>query len=184
VSLSEWKEVASLVQSGVTVASMIIGGAWVYAKFVRQQERYPNIEFSSDIQFIGTQAGFWIAELIATVENRGKAQHRMTDFRFDLNSIQANSEISTDDRWGGQVNFPVEVATGSFLPKQFDFFFVDPGVKAKYSYITRIPVTASFALLHCRFRYGDARGYSHTAERTIAVPQDLANTQPADRATG
>jgi hypothetical protein len=69
------------------------------------------------------------------------------------------------------VDFPVTVAKGSFLPARFKFFFIAPGVKAKYSYVARIPAAARLAILHCWFAYEDGRSYSHTAEKTIAIPR-------------
>ena len=55
-------------------------------------------EFSADIQFIGVQNGFWVAELIATVENKGKAQHRMEEFGFDVSGIEEAAPIRTSER--------------------------------------------------------------------------------------
>lgn len=173
LSIEEWKNLAAAVQSLATVASFVIGGVWVYTKYIRQQERYPNIEFTADVLLIGIQDGFWIAELIATIENKGKAQHRMEEFRFDVNAIEHGAPVETSEKWGNQVHFPIAVAQGSFLPQQFKFFFIDPGVKAKYSYIARIPLSASFAILHCWFKYADSRSYSHTAERTFAIPSSM-----------
>lgn len=170
LSIEEWKNVAAATQSVATIASFGIGGVWVYSKYIRQQERYPNIEFTADVQLIGVQADYWIAELIAIVDNRGKAQHRMKNFFFDLSAVQRGAVPQPSDRWGGQVDFPIPLASGSFLPAQLDFFFVDPGVKAKYSYIARIPLSAGAVILHCRFKYADARKYGHTAERTVAIP--------------
>lgn len=170
--IEEWKNLAAAVQSVATIASFIVGGIWVYLKYIRQQERYPNIEFSANVQLIGVQNEFWIAELIATVENKGKAQHRMEEFAFDLNAIEQGSSIQTNQRWGNQVDFPKLIAEGSFLPAQHRFFFIDPGVKAKYSYLTRIPINASFVVFHSWFKYGDGRKFSHTAERTVAIPSE------------
>jgi hypothetical protein len=155
-----------------TIVSIVVGGIWVYRKYVRQQERYPNIEFTADINLLGIQGEFWIAELIAIIDNKGKAQHRFKEFHFDLSAIeQSASSLRTDERWGNQVDFPAAIANGSFLPAQLGFFFVDPGIKAKYSYITRIPVTVSLVILHCWFKYSDGRRFSHAAERTIAIPR-------------
>jgi hypothetical protein len=170
LTIENWKNVAEGAQALVTIVSFVIGGAWVYLRYVRQQERYPNIEFSADVHFIGLQSGFWIAELCATIENKGKALHRMEEFHFDLNAIEREASITTSARWGNQVDFPVPVAKGSFLPTESTFFFIDPGLKAKYSYVTRIPDTATFAILHCRFTYADRRKLSHSAECTVRVP--------------
>ena len=180
-TIEEIKNLAAAFQSVATVASFIVGGIWVYSRYIHQQERYPNIEFSADVQFIGKQDDYWIVELIATVENKGKAQHRMEEFLFDLNAIEKNGEVQTSEKWGNQVDFPVSVAQGSFLPKQYKFFFIDPGVKAKYSYLSRVPTSASFVVLHSWFKYGDNRKFSHTAERTVVVPQEsVVTSAPAN----
>jgi len=170
MTLEEWKNLASTLQSFATIASFIIGGIWVYWKFIRQQEKYPNIEFLADIDFIGIQDDWWVVEIIATVDNKGKTQHKMNEFKFDLNAIYTEDQVNVSPKWGGQVNFPRLLAEGSFLPEKIDFFFLDPGTKAKYSYIVRIPKQATFVILHCWFKYADKRNYGHTAEKTIAVP--------------
>jgi len=36
--------------------------------------------------------------------------------------------------FGGQVYFPHKLIDASFLPKHYRYFFIDPGVKARYSY--------------------------------------------------
>jgi hypothetical protein len=165
LSIEEWKNLTAAAQSVATIASFIVGGIWVYRKYIRQQERYPNIEFSADIQFTGVQDGHWIAEIVATVENKGKAQHRMEEFAFDLSGIERDKPVLTDQRWGNQVDFPVPIAKGSLLPAQYRFFFIDPGVKAKYSYVASIPVTVSFAILHCWFTFCGSERTVHVVTR-------------------
>jgi len=39
-------------------------------------------------------------------------------------------------------------------------FFIDPGVSAKYSYITKVSEDAAFLILHSRFKYDDSRDVS------------------------
>ena len=171
MTIEDWKNIASALQSLTTIVSFVIGGIWVYLRFIRQQEKYPNIEFLADIIFIGTQDDWWVAEIIATIDNKGKAQHKMSEFRFDLKALFGDDKVDVSPEWGGQVHFPRLVANGSFLPERLDFFFIDPGTKAKYSYIARIPKLATFVILHCWFRYTDERNYRHIAEKTIAVPK-------------
>jgi hypothetical protein len=174
-AIENWKNLAAAAQSVATIISFGVGGFWVYRRYIRQQEKYPHIEFSADVQFIGVQDDWCITELTATVENKGKVQHRMSDFGFDLNAIEKGAPVLTSARWGGQADFPKCVAKGSFLPAHFDFFFLDPGLKAKYSYIARVPTSATFVILHCWFEYGDKRKFGHTAERTVAVPKECAS---------
>lgn len=169
MTLEQWKNLAATIQSFATVISFILGGIWVYMRYIRQQERYPNIEFSADINFIGQQADWLIIELIGTIENRGKAQHKMKEFEFDLDAIYSQDPIEVSDEWGGQVNFHRPVVKGSFLPKRYSFFFIDPGVKAKYSYVARVPKEATFLIFHCWFKYSDGRNFGHTAEKTVNI---------------
>ena len=102
----------SIAQSAATVLSIMIGGWWVYSKFVRAQKRYPNMEFLADINPIGLQNGVIIVELIACIENKGNAQHKMNGLAFDLSALRAGDPIVSDQRWGGQINFPLEVCRG------------------------------------------------------------------------
>src|SRR5262245_41732546 len=118
VTGQDWVTWASGVQSLVTAASLVIGGIWVYLRYVRQQERYPNLEFTADINFVGPQAGWWIVELVALVENKGKGQHRMNDLVFDLKALRPNDPLELNSIYGNQVDFLHLVAEGSFRPQQ------------------------------------------------------------------
>jgi hypothetical protein len=53
MSIEDWKNLAAAAQSVATIISFGVGGLWVYRRYIRQQEKYPNIEFSADVQFIG-----------------------------------------------------------------------------------------------------------------------------------
>ncbi|MEW6657870.1 MAG: hypothetical protein AB1424_04340 [Thermodesulfobacteriota bacterium] len=170
MTIGEFKDLSSAIQSLATAISLGVGGWWVFRKYIRQQEDRPHIEFTADINLIGVQGDYLIAELIATIENKGKVEHRMSEFDFDLNALYHGDHINIGEQWGGQVDFPHSIVEGSFLPMRSNFFFIAPGVKAKYSYIARVPKEASFLMLHCWFKYDYNRKYGHTAEKTVKVP--------------
>jgi hypothetical protein len=130
-----WKDFASIAQSFGTVAIAAAGGWWAYWKFGISQNRYPHIETSADIQFIGVHGDYWIIELLAYIENKGTAQHRMKKFDFELSSLNRDDQLKDSKKFGGQVYFPNLIKKGSFLAN-YEYFVVDAGVKAKYSYIT------------------------------------------------
>jgi hypothetical protein len=170
MSVEDFERLSGSIQALVTALSFIVGGFWVYRRYIRQQERYPNIEFSADINFIGTQENWWIVELIGTIENKGKAQHRMKEFNFDLKAIFPDDPIDTSEKLRGQVDFPHQVTEGSFLPHLQGGFFIDPGLKEKYSYITRVPKDATFLIFHTWF-FSSNRDAIYTAEKTVSVPK-------------
>jgi hypothetical protein len=165
-----WKDFAATIQSFGTIIIAALGGGWAYWKFGIKQERYPHVETSADIQFIGMHGTDWIVELIAYIENKGVAQHKMLTFNFDLAALNKADRLKDSSEHGGQVFFPHTLKEGSFIPEEYQYFVVDAGVKAKYSYITKVPASAAFVILHCWFEYADKRKFSHAAERTVAVP--------------
>ena len=169
MSLEDSKIIADIVKNILMSLSILIGALWVLYRFVLNQERYPNINFTTDIEIIGSQDGKWIVELIATLENKGKAQHKMNQFGFDLNAIFEKDKVERGERWNDQINFPNKIAHGSYLPAHRGYFFVDPGTTAKFSHVTTIPINATYAILHSNFKYVKRKDSSHSAERTVKL---------------
>ena len=168
-----FKNKAQGFQAVVTSIALIIGGVWAIWRFIFQREGVPHIEFSADINVIGKQNGYWIIELISTLENKGKAEHRIENFNFDVYGLKGNDKIVTDKRWGSQVNFPQTVAKGSHMPARLQdsgYFFIEPDVKAKYSYIARVEKDVKYIIYHSNFGYKGKRRH-HTAEKTVCLEE-------------
>ncbi|WP_426524157.1 hypothetical protein [Bradyrhizobium sp. McL0615] len=176
--LADWKNLAAIFQSIVTPLALVIGGWWAYRRYIVEESNFPHIETSAEISLIGQQGDFWIVELVAVLNNKGKVQHKIEKFAFDLNALYENDPIDVSKKWAGQINFPHEIAKGSFIPKSFQYFVVGPSVTARYSYIARVPASATYLILHCSFDYADGRGFSHTMEKTIQVPAHVARPSP------
>jgi len=52
MTYEEINNLTGAIESIATAVSLLIGGLWVYQKYIRQQEGYPNIEFLADIKYI------------------------------------------------------------------------------------------------------------------------------------
>ena len=174
MTITEMKGIAELAQIVIATLSIIIGAAWVVYRFILQKERFPKINFSTDINIIGKQDDFYIIELIAVIENIGKAQHKMSDFGFDLNAMMGNDKVLSKEKWCGQIDFPHQLIKGSYLPKDYKYFFVDSGTVAKYSFLTKAPLSATYLILHSRFVYSNRKNKAHTAEKTIKLNKNNA----------
>lgn len=170
MNIDEVKKYFEIGESFFKTIGIIIGGIWVYIKYIRQRENYALIDFTVDIEFHVQKNDYWIVELIAYIENKGKVQHKVRDFHFKLESLRTHDKVGLNEEYRNQVNFPKIEAENSFLPENFSYFFVEPGLKNKYSYITRIPVSAEVVLLHSWFNYIDNER-KHIAEVTKKVPQ-------------
>ena len=168
------KEIAELAQIVIATLSIIIGAIWVVYRFILQKERFPKINFTTDINVIGKQGDSYIIELIAVIENIGKAQNKMSNFGFDLNAMLEDDKVQSKEKWGGQIDFPHQLISGSYLPENYKYFFVDSGTIAKYSYLTKAPLSATYLILHSRFVYSNRKSKAHTAEKTIKLNQNNA----------
>ncbi|MFB2121234.1 hypothetical protein [Parapedobacter sp. 2B3] len=164
--IKTWTEI---IYNIISALSFIAVGFWVIYRFVLQKERFPNLNFSAGINVIGKQNDFYIVELIAIVENRGKSQHKMEELKLDLDAVFVNDGVETSEEWGGQINFPNHLLTASYLPAGRGHFFVDPGTEAKYSYIFKVPIETNFLMLHSRFNYIGRKRSEHAAEKTIKI---------------
>lgn len=88
----ELKNLFEAIQSIATTLALIIGGFWAYTKFVRQREGAPKIRFDIDITFVSKIGDNWIAELTASIENKGLVQHKIdaSTFTFNLRACLKN----------------------------------------------------------------------------------------------
>jgi len=167
--IPDWSAILSDVKAIVEIVAIIVGGIWVYYKFIRQREDHALIDFSVDIVFHARKDDYWIVELVACLENKGKVQHRVHDFTFELSSLDRGDKVELKAEFGDQVYFPNLISKGSFLPASAKYFFNEPGLKNRYSHIARVPVKSELVIMHSNFKYIDGKHF-HTAEVTKAVP--------------
>lgn len=163
------KTLMEIIQAVITSIGIFLGGCWVLYLFLTQRENQPRIEMRADIIFHKLIGDYWIVELIAYVENKGKVQHKLYNFEFDLASINTGQIVEVAEQFGGQALFPNPIAQGSFLREDMQYFFIEPGVKGKYSYLARVPANAEAIVLHAWFNYDDINRV-HGAEKTAVVP--------------
>lgn len=185
----------SIVQSGLTSIAIIFGGFWAYFRFIRQRENNALIDFSVDIVFHSFLDDYWLVEIVAFVENKGKVQHKIYKFDFKLEYLEKTDRVistSKEEEERGQVKFKI-LEEGSFMrrkrlkrksltifhnriftpcisiPKK-RYFFIEPGLKNKYSYVTKVPSNTDILLLHSWFEYPNSK-HGHIAEVTKKVPE-------------
>ena len=65
LSIEEFKNLIACIQGIVSIIAIIVGAYWTYIKFIDRRENQPKIEFTLDINFLGTGNGKLIVELIA-----------------------------------------------------------------------------------------------------------------------
>lgn len=169
MTLGEFSDLASAGASIATVIALMIGAYWTYIRFIKQREDFAFVEFTVDFCFLGKQGGWWIVELIANLENKGKVVHEFRDLSFDLAALFGGDPVVEEQRFGGQAFFPHVLARGPWPPE--DEYYIEPGTRARYSYVARVPEAASFLMLHGKFTYTYLdKKHWHKGKRTVKVP--------------
>lgn len=173
MTLEAFNNLTGSLESLATIAALSVGAYWTYQRFIKQRENFAFIEFTVDIAFVGRQGDWWIVELLANLENKGKVQHRFSDLSFDLASLSIGEGLERSDEFNGQACFPGTVAKGPWIPT--GSYFIEPGIKAMYTYVARVPANAAFLMLHGNFTYTDQQA-RHSAEKTVKMPSESGST--------
>jgi hypothetical protein len=84
----------------------------------------------------------WLVDIWGA-PGKGKVRHKIKKFDFYVNALFKDDAVEEREEFGGQVYFPHELLDASFLPKRYNYFFIDPGVKARYSYDGKVTKQAT-----------------------------------------
>jgi hypothetical protein len=168
---------ADTIISALTLGTVVVGGGWALYRAERRRDFAVRLEFSVDVRFVGRHDGAWIVSLDAAVSNEGQVRHEISRFGFDLRYLRTTDPIEFADDLGGQLRIPHLLLESSWLPKDWQSTFIEPGLKTLYSFVHVVPADAAFVLLHGTLDYRDA---VHTAERLRVVPTAAANNKPVD----
>lgn len=182
MSLDEWKSVAQLAQAVVTVLSVLVAGAWIYFRYVRQTEHRSNPRLALEQKVLGCHAGFWLIELNCQVENKGKVPYTISDIEVSTYVLRDADAVASGLHFKGQVEFGPRFSMGSMFRRDFTSI-VDPGVLTNYRYISAVPADARFARFFVTVRAPSEAISLYTAQSALALPQRpevAVEIQPCD----
>ena len=159
-----------ILQAAVTLLAGAAAGVWAIIKVRKRREHAPRLEFTVDVNFVGTHGDSWLVELVALVHNKGLVRHLIREFSFDLRALHQDDPV----RYGtDKINYQTEILhllkEGSWVPKGWEGTFIEPGLQTRYSYVAHLPISVRFVLLHGKFDYEGVDDF-HTADRLVNVP--------------
>lgn len=160
-----------LVGKVTTVIATIAAGWWAILSWRKKNELFPRVYFEVSVNFIGWHQGEIVAEVVATLENKGIVPLKIKHFGFKVRALmQCDAPVPGDETIRKQLLFPHIVAEGLFVPDSWDHSFVFPGVKTEYNYVTTIPAEAAYIRVQGDFEYLEHAGQSHHAAKVLQVP--------------
>jgi hypothetical protein len=170
MSLDELAKLFALIQAVATTIALVIAGIWAYTKFIYRREKEPRAEFTIDLEFVGIQGNEWLVEVSAYVENKGLVRHPVRNFKVALRYLCATDKVTDgEENIKFQVMFPhsINERIGKRERLLWKETHIDPGLRYRNSYVTFLPVEATFVLLHGSFEYEHER---FTAQKVLKVP--------------
>jgi hypothetical protein len=154
----------------VSAMAALAGGWWAFEKWRRRDEHFPRVYFEVTVKFIGSKDGQIVLELLASLENKGVVPLKIKHFAFKLLGLKEADPLSRggpDVR--GQLQFPHLLEEGYFVPPDWDYSLIYPGVKTEYDFVTSIPADVLFVRMQGDFEYLQT-GASHHAAKVLKVP--------------
>jgi hypothetical protein len=154
----------------VSVVLALAGAWWAYEKWRKRDEHFPRVYFEVSVNFLGLKEDQILCELVATLENKGVVPLKIRKFSFLLRGLGNQDLIERGgDEIRNQIVFPNRLEQGMFVPKDWDFTFVYPGVRTEYNFVTAIPRNTEFVRMQGDFEYLRT-GSSHHAAKILKVP--------------
>ena len=87
MTLADWKTVAEIAQSAVTIAAIAVGGLWTYFLFIRNRLDYPKVQISMRHQQVLLPHGKRLIHAVVHIENVGKVVVKSSHADLRLRSV-------------------------------------------------------------------------------------------------
>jgi hypothetical protein len=167
----DWTELFSIIGKITSTALALAGGWWAFEKWRKRDELFPRVAFEVSVNFIGVQDEHIVCELVATLENKGVVPLKIRSFTFVLRGLAKGDRlVQGGPNMRNQLNFLNKLVEGHFVPEDWDYSFVYPGVKTEYNFVTAIPERMSFVRMQGDFTYLPT-GETHHAAKILKVPE-------------
>jgi hypothetical protein len=153
--------------------AILIGGGWVYWKFIYQRQKEPATDIDIDVRFVGTQNEKWIIEVTCSLENKSLVRHTYRDFQLTVRYLLAGDEVEDGPKeLQYQLKFPrtidIRLNEGNVEGKKKRYFagvdvsqknqnYINPKQSFRHRYITWVPADATFVWIQCKFCFDSGR---------------------------
>jgi hypothetical protein len=127
-----------------------------------------RIEFMVDCSVHGRVCEEFLVEFLISANNRGLVAWKFSSIVLRVRGIEEGFPLLPWHPTEPRLGFPVVVVDDAqVIPHTLNFFFVEPGVKQVFSYVTEVPARIRYILSHVEFEYD--RFTPHTFERVFRL---------------
>jgi len=155
----------------IAFGALVTGAWWGIVKYLKRDEHFPRVGFEVSANFVGSQDGKVLLEVLAYLDNKGVVPLKIKDLNFKIRGLREDDPINEgDNSIRGQIRIPHILCKGAWIPEHWNYTFIYPGVKTEYSYVAALPLDISFVRVEGSFSY-DREGNSHHAAKLQKVPK-------------
>lgn len=134
------------------------------------ERRYqPHIEFCIACNFFGPQQGWYIAEFIISATNVSLVRHQFKEIILRIRGIKQDEPPALWDGHGNRLEFKHKLIETDIVPPDWNYIFVEPGVRQEICFVTRIEEDYRYILALAEFHYDSFT--PHNIERMFEVGQ-------------
>ncbi len=132
----------------------------------------PQIEFNLSARFFGPEKEEYLLEIRLNLSNCGLVQQKLFDPKLRILGVAKDVSLTFRPQDQHRLDFPEEILPlSAVLPANINYFFVEPGVHQDVSYVTKVPSSVYYILVHGVFHYDPTT--PHTTERVFEVGKDF-----------
>jgi hypothetical protein len=131
----------------------------------------PRIQFDVLARTYDIGADDLVLELVFRMDNKGTVRQEFRSLKIRLRGIAAGEPLEYwKERSPFRLRFPHKIVEDEFVPQSPHadyYYFVEPGVRQDFTYITKVKREHTLLLVHGTFLYGPK--VEHTIERIAQV---------------
>jgi hypothetical protein len=147
----DWIGIAGI----IATISIAVAGFVINERRERlQRMRQPHIQFRLDCNFYGPEGDAYIAEVLLIASNQGRILQKFKKITLRIRGIENNQPLAHWEDHEPRLKFPAKIVEDvPIIPPRYNYFFVEPGVEQKFTYITKIPASVKYILVYAEFFY-------------------------------
>ncbi len=119
----------------------------------RERSLVPRVRVDVECRFLGPHRGRYLTEIRIIVDNIGKVRRAFEHINIKLRGIKCDQ---TFERWverdANRVLFPESLVKADLVPEGDYYYYVEPGVRQTFTYVTDVPQDLAFVLVHIELR--------------------------------
>src|SRR3954470_12575762 len=118
--IAQNKVVVEMLKDIATSFALLIGGFWAFHKFALKREFASQVEFTTDVRFIGTHEMYWIVSIVAVICNKAGSRIGIDRFDFDIRTLNNKDKLQYGDvSINYQTKFSDKIKEGSWFPRKW-----------------------------------------------------------------